>query len=474
MSDDESEVPPYKVGDVIEERGGRRQVTAVWPTKDGAWMYQTSAEPLAVEKGYLTMNQVLGYQIQHYPPPSPPSGGAPRNPARLTADDWDFTEIMKEPLEVRKVALVHELARESAAVREACRIYNKGLAEAKEWETKEATARREELDAEEEVERREREFRAMCAQSEVMENADMQSARAGLLATLKIWEAKQALNTARERARLASCNVSFIAVNSGNGKERQSWKAANEFLQLILNRLPFGARCFDTDWIADDVPWCRAPSAKKFELVEKMKEIERKRGKECERLSLSYADMAADGPGWPYDDPIQFAREWDEDTGRPEFSFNDGRPGRMILAERHDDAPGLPILSEALDMCVCLNFSDDEIIASFADWLKWRRAHLHDDLTEFRAAGGSALRMQKGRVNAGFKALAALRLRAKFSGKEAAIEFREVYPAAEKRKRKKSGDIAPMAQVANLAKGAVELAAEFLPGCQLDSAAVSH
>ena len=142
----------------------------------------------------------------------------------------------------------------------------------------------------------------------------------------------------------------------------------------------------------------------------------------------------------------------------------------MILAERHDNAHGLPILSEALEMCVCLNFSDDEIMAAFGDWLKWRRANLHEDLKAFRAAGGSALRMQKSRVDKAFKMLAALRLCARFGNKEAAYRFRDIYKASEKRTGKKDASESPTTQVADLVAKAVELGAEFLPECTLDSA----
>ncbi len=451
MSDEESNAPPHKVGDVIEESGVRKQVVAVRRTGGGAWIIETSAEPLAAEKGYLTLNQVLGFKVQHMPPPSPPEGGTLRDPAKLKVADWNFNAVMKEPLEVRKLALVHELARECAAMREACRIYHEGRAEADEWQEKVTAAKAALCDAEDEVESLEA---ALVATAEKA-NAD------------EINSAKETLEEAREKARLAECNASFFIVSSRHGKESHAWIQAKAFLDAFVMRLPFGARAILPTWIAEDVPWVKVDADDRKRVVE---DATKPRANEGVRKSRTHKDMEADGPGWPFNDPIEFARKWDEETGLPKYSFNDGKPGRLFLAERHENAHGLPILSEALNLCVCLNFSDEEIIVKFAEWLKWRRANLNDDLAAFRAAGGSMRRMREDRVDVGFKALAVLRLRARFSGKDAAIEFREVYPAKEKRRGEKAGDAAPMAEVARLAKEAIKLGAEFLPECDLDSA----
>lgn len=448
MSDEESNGPPHKVGEVIEERGVRKQVVAVRRKGEGAWMIETSAEPLAAEKGYLTLNQVLGYKVQHMAPPSPPEGGTLRDPAKLKAVDWDFNAVMKEPLEVRRLALVHELARECAAMREACRIYHEGKAEAEEWREKATDAKVALCDAEEEVERLEAALMATAEKG----NAD------------EIDGAKQGLELAREKARLASCGHSFIEVTSGNGAARQEWNQAAAFVSVFLMRLPFGARGLLPQLIAEDVPWVKVDADDRKKLQGEVKKAQKKEGV---RRSRTHKDMEADGPGWPFDDPIEFARKWDKKTGRPKYRFNDGRPGRMILAERHDNAHGLPILSEALEMCVCLNFSDDEIMAAFGDWLKWRRANLHDDLKAFRAGGGSAVRMKGDRVDKALKALSALRLRAKFNELEAADEFRVVYPA--ERAWRGKGNLVPMSQVWDLAKDAEAIGLEFLPECKLDS-----
>jgi hypothetical protein len=456
MSDEERNKLPRKVGKVIEEGGVRRQVVAVRRTGggawgEGAWMIETSAEPLAAEKGYLTLNQVLGFKVQHMPPPSPPEGGTLRDPAKLKAVDWDFNAVMKEPLEVRKLALVHELARECAAMREACRIYHVGRAEADERNEKVKAANVALCDAEDEVKR--------------LKNALMAAEARG--AADEINSAKETLEAARERARLATCGESFVVVTSGNGAARQEWMQAEAFLGSFLMRLPFDARGVLPELIAEDVPWVRVGADDRKKLLGDVKKAQKKQGV---RKSRTHKDMEADGPGWPFNDPIEFARKWDEETGRPEYSFNDGRPGRMILAERHDNAHGLPILSEALNLCVCLNFSDEEIMAQFAKWLKWRRANLHDDLAAFRAAGGSRNRLDEVTVNPSFKALAALRLCARFGNKEAAYKFREIYKASEKRTGKKDPSEAPTTQVAGLVAKAVELGAEFLPECPLDSA----
>jgi hypothetical protein len=454
MSDEERKKLPRKVGKVIKDAGGRRQVVAVRRTGggawgEGAWMIETSAEPLAAEKGYLTLNQVLGFKVQHMPPPSPPEGGTPRDPAKLQAVDWDFNAVMKEPLEVRKLALVHELARECAAMREACRIYHEGRAEADEREEKVKAANVALCDAEDEVVR----LKNALVAAEVRGAAD------------EINSAKETLEAAREKARLASCGQSFVVVSSCGGAARQEWEQAGAFISAFWKRLPFGARGLLPAWIAEDVPWVRVGADDRKKLLEDVRKGQKKEGL---RTSRTHKDMEADGPGWPFNDPIEFARKWDEKTGRPKYSFNDGRPGRMILAERHDNAHGLPILSEALNLCVCLNFSDEEIMAQFAKWLKLRRAHLHDDLKAFRAAGGSALRMKGDRVDKALKALSALRLRAKFNELEAADEFRVVYPA--ERAWSGKGNLVPMSQVWDLAKDAEAIGLEFLPECKLDSA----
>jgi hypothetical protein len=254
-------------------------------------------------------------------------------------------------------------------------------------------------------------------------------------------------------------------VTSGNGAARQEWNQAEAFLNAFVKRLPFGARAILPEWIAEDVPWVKVEADDRKRVLGDA--TVKARAAEGVRRSRTHKDMAADGPGWPFDNPLEFARNRDEETSRPTYSFNDGKPGRMILAERHDNAHGLPILSEALELCVCLNFSDDEIMAAFADWLKWRRANLHDDLKAFRAAGGSALRMKGDRVNKALKALAALRLRARFDELEAADEFRAVYPA--ERAWSGKGNLAPMSQVLDLAKDAEAVGLEFLPECSLDS-----
>lgn len=452
MSDEENNEPPHKVGDVIEERGVRKQVVAVRRTGGGAWMIETSAEPLAAEKGYLTLNQVLGFKVQHMAPPSPPEGGKLRDPAKLKAVDWNFNAVMKEPLEVRKLALVHELARECAAMREACRIYEAGLQEAKEWGDKEASAESAWFAATEDAARLTRDL------SKLREHSTPDPSI--------INEKEQARLAARARASAAEYELQHVMVMSCNGQARQKWKQAGAFLRAFINRLPFGAGAILPACIAEDVPWVKIDADDRKKVLDDA--TVKERTVEGVRRSRTHKDMAAEGPGWPFDNPVEFARNKDEERGRLKYSFNDGITGRMLLAERHDNAHGLPILSEALELCVCLNFSDDEIMAAFGDWLKRRRANLHEDLKAFRAAGGSALRMKGDRVDKALKALSALRLRAKFNELEAADEFRVVYPA--ERAWSGKGNLVPMSQVWDLAKDAEAIGLEFLPECKLDSA----
>jgi len=454
MSDEEINEPPHKVGDVIEKKGVRRQVTEVRRGAGGIWIEESSAEPLAEEKGYLTLNQAHGFRVEHYLPPSPPEAGVARDPKKLTAADWNFKALLKESLEVRKLALVHELARECAAVREACRIYIEGLPEANEWAEKEKEANVVQAIAEDEV-------RGLLNRLKELKKGS------GRKTEKEVKKLEKQVDAARERAGLADYQATLIAVTSGNGKARQAWKRAAAWLRTLLKRLPIGVD-FELDWIANDLPWSLVPADERTKFVSQVGEAKKARREEEMRMSRRYKDMEADGPEWPFNDPIEFAREWDEDTGLPKYSFNDGRSGRMILAERHDYSHRLPILSEALELCVCLNFSDAEILEAFAGWLKWRRANLHDDLKAFRAAGGSALRMKGDRVDKALKALSALRLRAKFNELEAADEFRVVYPA--ERAWSGQGNLVPMSQVWDLAKDAEAIGLEFLPECKLDSA----
>ncbi len=400
---------PHKVGDIVNENGVEMQVMAADKSKEGHFiLYKMSAEPIAKRKGYITNDQILGAKIEHYPPPFVPHG-ARRDPATLKESDWNFVELMKRPLEEKKVALFHELARESARVRLACNLFSNPPDIVKRINDAEGAG--------------DFEFKVM-----------------------QKWKV-------------------------GEWKAKQAHEEAQRFLERTECRYPYGAGEMMAELVAKDTGWNELSDEQRADVMKLQEAIESQRVKHEGRTNK---DVPCGGPGWPYDDAIQFAkRHWQELKSEwPEYGYNDGKPGRMVLAPRRNGSDAPLVLSESLELCVCLNFSDDELLNSFRKWLHWRRKNLHDDLSEFRQGEGVGLRTDSSRIDAAFKAIAALRLRAKFSSKkEAAITFRDIYEA--KRSKKKTPEAAPLADVKKLADAAVKLGQEFLPNCSLDSAPVN-
>ena len=222
--------------------------------------------------------------------------------------------------------------------------------------------------------------------------------------------------------------------------------------------------------VARDRGWNELSAEERADVLKRQAEMEAKRVKHEGRGNK---DVPSGGPGRLYDTPIQFAnRHWQELKSEwPDYGYNDGKPGRMVLTPRGNGNDAPLVLAESLEICVCLNYGDEEILQSFKEWLRWRRANLHDDLLAFREGEGVELRFGNRRIDKAFKSLAALRLRAACkSMKEAACIFRETYEA--KQSKNKSADAAPMGDVQKLADDAVKLGAEFLPYCPLDSAPV--
>jgi len=442
---------PHKVGDIVNENGVEMQVMAAGKSKEGHFIhYKLSAEPIAKRKGYITNNQIIGAKIQHYPPPFVPHG-ARRDPATLKESDWNFVELMKRPLAEKKVALFHELARESARVRLACERIEAGAAIESEWQNKKAAAYQKECQAREVA-------KAVKAR---LANAKSIKARAAL---------KAKITKANEVLRLAKCESSYVAVTSGNGQERADFADARRFLERLEKRFPYGVGEMMAWLVAKDVGWNELSVEQRADVMKRQGECEAWRVKHEGRLNK---DVPCGGPGWPYDDPVQFAgRHWQELKSEwPEYGCNDGKPGRMVLSPKGNGKDAPLVLSESLEICVCLNFSDEEILGSFRRWLQWRRKNLHDDLKEFRDGEGAGLRLDDRRIDKAFKAIAALRLRVTCaSKKEAACIFRDTYEA--KRSKKAKADAAPLADVKKLADDAVKLGVEFLPYCPLDSAPV--
>ncbi|MBL9134208.1 MAG: hypothetical protein JNG86_23540, partial [Verrucomicrobiaceae bacterium] len=211
----------HKVGDIVNDEGFEMQVMAVSKSKGGFFTsYKMSAEPIAKRKGYITNNQILGARIEHFPPPFVPHG-ARRDPATLKKSDWNFVELMKRPLAEKKVALFHELARESARVRLACARLEAGAAIESEWQNKKAAAYQKERQARE----------AAKAIKARLANAKSIKARAAL---------KAKLTKANEVVRLAKCESSYVAVTSGNGQERVDFAEALRFLERLEKRFPYG------------------------------------------------------------------------------------------------------------------------------------------------------------------------------------------------------------------------------------------
>ena len=127
------------------------------------------------------------------------------------------------------------------------------------------------------------------------------------------------------------------------------------------------------------------------------------------------------------------------------------------------DAPR--ILSESLELCICLNFRDEEILDNLQKWLDNRRASLPETLAEFKKSSKRpAVKMKSNNVDAALLALAALRLRAAMKPLEAVAEFDRLYYPDDKTRTPDASNLAKRAEIA------VEWQAHFFRYCPLDSA----
>lgn len=499
---------PPKVGDIVNENGVELEVIRVRQGARG-YGYELSAEPIAKRKGYITNDQIIGRRIEQDPPPFVPHG-ARRDPATLKESDWNFVELMKRTLEEKKVALFHELARESARVRLACARMEAGASIEKEWhakkieswrsmekareelwlhpvvaeiqgislrkgKTKQAKVLFDTLEGAKEWLHRESREAAGCPAVVVQETVGhaSEAASQNKLRLVSHAEVKKILlrfEKARDplwRAIKESSEIARAACMRGGHLD---FEAANAFLSHLEKRFPYGVGEMMAWLVAKDVGWNELSDEQRADVMKRQKECEARRVKHEGRLNK---DVPCGGPGWPYDDPVQFAgRHWQKLKSEwPEYGYNDGKPGRMVLSPKSNGKDAPLVLSESLEICVCLNFSDEEILDSFGRWLQWRRKNLHDDLKEFRDGEGVGLRLDDQRIDKALKSIAALRLRvACQSKKDAAYVFRKTYPA-ERSKKEKPNEF-PMKEVVDLAADAVALGAEFLPYCPLDSAPV--
>ena len=359
------------------------------------------------EKGYVTFEEALGFPIKPFP--SPEIVGVPRNPAQLSKVDWNFASLIKKLEDgaeeknqerVRLAALFHELARESASVREACAILSAPSAAVKK---------------------------------------DME----GGMPDDEDWPDVQRYDDA--------------------------WR----YYQMIADSFPAELPSLDLRAIGQDRAWNTLSAEEVNRIVESKKELPEWDRDSARHRSLRYRDLPAKGPGWPLDEPIQFADERGAD-GWPTYHFNDGIPGRMILASMGEGPSERKVLSESLEICVCLNFRDDEIIDDFRRWLARRRDGLHEDLAQFREGGNHAVRLKADGVISALKALAALRLdahHAKDGGRNAAaISFRQVYAPSKMRKQAEGINYSAPKEFRELLQSARKLGTDFLTGASLDSA----
>ncbi len=406
-----------KVGDSISFGGIPQTVTDIKVTEGGGFLISSSGESAAKQRGYRIQEETHGFKIDHYPPAFVPKG-TPRDSSKLCADDWDFSDLLNEPIETKRMALFHELARESARIREACRAYEEAI----------------------------------------------------------------------KRAALASPKVGQDDTEMISAHDFAD-PSAEIFLRERLREFPFGVKCIQTDAVADDVPWNRLNDDVKNEMIEAAAHAEKMRRKDSSPLadagvacgtdhaekimrkdspyaSLTINDVPGGHPGWPLDRPIEVAWEWDGD-GRPCFAFNSGMPGLPELSRLGNGSRAGKLLSESVDLCICFNFRDEEIIKGLRAWLKAKRKALPQELQEFKVSSEQPYtKLKSNNVDAGLKGLAALRLRAAMPAKAAAVAFHEIYFPKQKARKSDIGNVQKQAEKA------LEWQRMFLRYCQLDSAPV--
>jgi hypothetical protein len=493
---------PHKVGDIVNENDVELEVIRVSQGPLG-YGHEMSAEPIAKRKGYITNDQIIGRRVEHDPPPFVPHG-ARRDPAALKESDWNFVELMRRPLKEKKVALFHELARESARVRMACARLEAGVSIENEWHAKKVKSwqskekAREELwlhpvvaeiqgisvrkgktkqaemlfdtleGAKEWLHRESRE--AAGCPAVVVQEAVGHASKAASQNKLRLVsnaEAKKILlrfDEARDPLWRAIKESSEIARAACMREGHSEFEAANAFLSHLEKRFPYGVGEMMAWLVAKDVGWNKLSAEQRADVMKRQGECEAQRVKHEGRLNK---DMPCDGPGWPYDDPIHFAgRHWQELKSEwPQYGYNDGKPGRMVLTRRGNGKDAPHVLSESLEICVCLNYRDEEILETFKAWLERRRKILHSDLEGFRVSSKRPYTKLKGNnVDAALKGLAALRLLAAMKPLEAASEFDRVYFPNVKNRKPDIGNLNKAACIA------IEWQQMFFKYCPLDSA----
>ena len=452
-----------KIGDVQSTSGIKMKLTSVKPTQGGGFLVEASAEDFARERGYRTTDEALGFRIEHYPPVFVPKG-TPRDPSKLTDADWDFRELLMEPLEIKSLALFHELARESARMREAFRCYNAGREQANARDDNRKKTMRKYFDTLDEVNR-------LAGELNAEKEAVASNTRPDGEALPTLSEKEKALAEARARLAAAVCEKSNADTEACFGAGVHEWAEAEKFIMKRLTRFPYAARGLARDWIASDTPWLSIVKTNVEKFISEVKEAIAEAGKKRRRnrAGLRMKDVQTEGTGGMFDEPLQVATEWRTGDGpgatnRPCFHYNNGLPGLPEVASKGNGTDAERVVTESLDLCVCLNFRDEEIIDAFTAWLKHRRASLPSDLEAFRASSERPYtKLNNKDVDAALKGIAALRLRFKFGPKEAAYKFNEIYFP------KKNGT-PDFGNVAKAAEIACQWQRMFFRYCPLDSA----
>jgi len=442
-----------KVGDTQIVSGIQKKVTSVTPTMGGGFLTTASADDFAKARGYRTTDEAIGYKVEHDPPTFVPQG-TPRERSKLCELDWDFRKVLDLPLKVKSLALFHELARESARMREACRCYGAGVEAANELEAQREVTIKALIEANQTAECLSAEFQLMKAAL----RAKKAWSKTELSDYRTKWKAKRSAKNLQDAADHAD---SYVEVTSGDGTECHKWTQAKEFIEQTLHRFPYGVRNLETTWIAKDIPWTAVDATEMEAFLANARKAEAETSKARRRAGLRLKDVPSEGPGWPSDSPLQIAREWQD--GRPCFHYHAGNPGMLEVASKGNGKDAEKVVTESLDVCVCFNFRDEEIIAGFTEWLTRRRASLPDELGAFRiSAKRPYTKLNAKDVNAALIGLAALRLRFAGSAKEAAHQIQECYSPH----KKQVPDIGNTQKSAHLA---VEWQQMFFPHCPLDS-----
>ncbi len=405
MSDEDEQfaegfVPP-KVGDIEESNGFKIRVTEVSLSKGGfLWQVKGSYDEFAEARGYRTQAESLGMIVEPYPPPFI-HRGTPRPVEKLSAADWDFRGLLGASLPERKLAFVHELARESARMREACRLWR--------------------------------------------DTQDPEKERA------------------RKKEWLAQGDLS-----RDDFKERCMRQDSERFLNARIKRLPVDAADLQADWIYTDTPWHNISQNAKDKFFEAEAKNREERMRDEFRRGLRHSDVECEGENWLWGKPLHIADEWSNDpeehrgpNHRPKFPHNSGRPGLPEIRTRGNGGDAERLVTECLDICVCLNYRDEDILEGLAKWLKKRRAGLPDDLKDFRDSGKQAhAKLGPQEVDAGLVGLAALRLRAAKGAKEAAHVIRDLYAPE---------NLPNIGNTQRSAERVIQWQEQFFPYCRLDS-----